>query len=341
MAPSIQKANQLWEQFSRPNGTGSSAGSPIDSVKDGQEFVTPSGLNSNASVGYPKLSVGSSFTSQISDHGRQPDVVFDDSTALYGDVTKTITEESSVNHDNGAQQPDDSVSDAEPELPSHAAENLPMSTQRRRTMLMDLPSSDDDLFPPLEVVLSQRNVKPEVTTKVPSKSANKDGQEPNVTTTGDSSLSSEESDYATPKPAQNSSRTSRRSTSQRSNSQPNPRTRSSVARSSETPASKSKAKKFVVPQGSQVMDLTISSEAEEEQSSLDARIPVFRRYQMASDDDDDYNDSGENGKKAGGWVNKKASSQVEAPKRTATRLRSSSQASLNPKSSRKKTVARF
>lgn len=335
MAQPIQKANQMWEQLSRLTRDKPSVGSSVDNVQDVPGLSTQSephpidGRDSNASVQYPKLSIGSSFTSQISDHGRQLDVVFEDSTALEGDLNKVTTESSSANHNNDMQLLDDLTFDIGRESPALPA-NVLATEAEGNEISPDLPSSDE-LFPPLEVVLSQRDIIPE------ERNRNGDDQEHNAMGEGDDeSLRESNSNFSTPKASKTGSRTTRRAASQ-----PNPRTRRSVARSSETPGSQSQRKEFAVPPGSQVMDLTLSSDGEEEQYPLDAYMPPFRRYKVADDDDDDYRDGDDNAEKGGGWVKKKASSQAEPPRRTGTRLRSSSQASSNPRSSRKKTVAKF
>ena len=338
MAQSIQNANQLWEQLSRPTRNKPNAESSVDNTHDTPELSTELGLDavggrdSNASILCPKLSIGSSFTSQISDHGRQPDVIFEDSTTLDGDLAKPAAEDSSATRDNDIEQPGDPVSDAEVDLPTHSAEIVQAAKGKGKQILLDLPSSDS-LFPPLEVVLSQRDTRRKERTA--SSNADEDDREHSaMALSGEESL--EDSNHSTPKASKSSSRTSRRSASQ-----PNPKTRSSVPRSSQTPVSQSEPEKFVIPEGSQTMDLTLSSDAEVEQDSLDAYMPAFRRYKMADDDDDDYRDGGR-GKKGGGWVKKKkASSQTESPRRSGKRLSSSSQTSSNARSSRKKTVAKL
>ena len=331
MAQPIQKANLLWEQLSRVTSNNPSASTAVV-TKEGQEVSTQggpdavNGQESNGSVQYPKLTVGSSFTSQISDHGRQPDPVFEDSTVVDGELLKASTEASLPNSDIDRQQADYVVTDIEPELPSQLASSASAGAKGKE-ILPDLPSSDD--FPPLEVVLSQRDIAAEERTPVfPARQIEEDQEDravasDDVTTPGPSSF--------LPKVPQNSTKIPRHAKSQH-----NGKTRSSVAHSSQSPAVKSQPTKFTVPKGSQILDLTLSSDVEEEQESFNAYMPAFRRYQIADNDDDDYGD-GDDGK-AAGWVKTKAS-QTETPRR-GKRLRSSSQASSSLRSTRKKAVAK-
>jgi hypothetical protein len=290
--------------------------------------------------------VGSSFTSQISDHGHQPDADFDDSIAFGVNSMKAPMEESSNQQDGTMgvdlslparkSAADDTVSDAEPELPRNPAQKLPESKGKGREIEEDQPSSDDSL-PSLDVVFSQREPKPEQPTSVSSRAPTKEDKEYHRARVSISQQSSEEFESLAPP---------------RSASQPNPKSRSSLARSPSGSASQSQQKKFIPPQGSQVMDLTLSSDVEENESQepvfedeeglegLDMVMPVFRRYKMADDDDDEYKDGDDKaGGKRKGWVKK--SSQTEGTKRTGTRARSLSQASPNQRGSRRKTVARF
>jgi hypothetical protein len=57
---------------------------PVGNVSQDTSLPSSTSLEkeSNTSLQYPKLSVGSSFSSQITDHGRQPDFDFEDTTAL-------------------------------------------------------------------------------------------------------------------------------------------------------------------------------------------------------------------------------------------------------------------
>ena len=330
MAQPIQKANLLWEQLSRVTSNNPSASTAVV-TKEGQEVATQGGPDAvngqdiNGSVQYPTLTAGSSLTSQISDHGRQPDPVFEDSTAVDGELLKASTEASLPNHDIDRQQADNVVTDIEPELPSQRASSASAGAKGKE-ILPDLPSSDD--FPPLEVVLSQRDIAAEERTPVfPARQIEED-QEDCAVASSDTTAPGPRSFM--PKSPQNSTKIPRHAKSQH-----NGKTRSSVARSSQSPAVKSQPTKFTVPKGSQILDLTLSSDVEEEQE-FNAYMPAFRRYKIADNDDDDYRD-GDDGK-AAEWVKTKAS-QTETPRR-GKRLRSSSQASSNLRSARKKAVAK-
>ncbi|KIN05719.1 hypothetical protein OIDMADRAFT_49234 [Oidiodendron maius Zn] len=329
MAQPIQKANLLWEQLSRVTSNNPPASTAVV-TKEGQEVSTQGGPDAvngqdiNGSVQYPKLTVGSSFISQISDHGRQPDPLFDDSTVVDGGLLKASTEASLPNHDIDRQQADYVVTDIEPELPSQPVSSGSAGAKGKE-ILPDLPSSDD--FPPLEVVLSQRDVAAEERTPVfPARQIEED-QEDCAVASSDATTPGPRSFM--PKLPQNSTKIPRHAKSQH-----NGKTRSSVARSSQSPAVKSQPTKFTVPKGSQILDLTLSSDVEEEQE-FNAFMPAFRRYKIADNDDDDYRD-GDDGKAAGRVKTKP--SQTETPRR-GKRLRSSSQASSNLRSTRKKAVA--
>ena len=74
-------------------------------------------------VEYPKLSIGSSFTSHVSDHGRQPDVHSDIGEALNADIPSAPNKtESSIGPLYDSSHPDDAMIDVEPDPklpPSH------------------------------------------------------------------------------------------------------------------------------------------------------------------------------------------------------------------------------
>jgi len=82
-----------------------------------------------------------------------------------------------------------------------------------------------------------------------------------------------------------------------------------------------------VPEGSQVMDLTMSSDAEPGSPVKTSKRP--RKYNLSSDDDEEYQS---------GWVPKKEREKVEKRRHTSVGLRDSSQTSLNK--NRRKTSAR-
>jgi hypothetical protein len=356
-ASSIQKANLVWEQLSRQTGQNANDQSPIDNVQAppersiGAESDAVSERTSNGNIIYPKLSIDSSFTTQISDHGRQPDALFEDTyntvltgddgqqpDALFKDTYNTIlggdlarpAGDSSTTHDNNMKQTDGLAFDAEMDLSSHSTKHVQPTNENE----IESPGlSSDDPFPPLEVIMSQRSATPKERTPRTSRNEHEDGDGDGHEPSAVASLG--KSNYSTPKASGNTR------TPKRSASQPNPKTRSSVPRSSQTPASQSQRKSFVIPEGSQVMDLTLSSDVEVDRDALDAYMPPFRRYKLADDDDDAYEDDASNSKKGGGWVKKKGSSQTDSPRGTGKRLRSSSQMSSNARSSRKKTVAKF
>lgn len=350
MAQPIQRAEVLWGQLARSTAAKPIVGSTVENGKDIPGLSTHVSAvderNGNATVQYPKLPIGSSFTSLISGHGRQPDAVFDDRTTLDGGISNAPIEESvnlqdggnddldfspseSAAHDDDMEQDHDPFSHIQQKPARNPGGKLLVARKRGQEILEQLSSSDDNL-PSLEEVFSQHTPKSEKSKASFPTAVTKDGE-----------LSSEESGRSTPKPFKGYSRTP-----QRPASQPNPKPRNSLVRSSQPPVSQSQPKQFVAPQGSQVLDLTLSSDDEDsivqepvvendpEPEPSDLALPSFRRYKMADDDDDDYRDT--KGKK-GGWVKK--SDKTEATR--ALRPRSSSQASPNAKTSRRRTVTRF
>ena len=360
--PNLGKAQELWEAL-QPTSSTSSVSSKGSKASPGPATALD-GAN-DTSVEYPKLSIGSSFTSQVSDHGHQPDVNFEESTGLTGGTPKAPTFED----DSFMNQADDPMTDVEQELPPNKSANPNNDQQKQADPFLDngeldvprmsrmnepvksrsktlevvqsSPSSDDD-FPTLEEFLSQRGTTRETTTPVSSNPARQVKAENMQNDTSDE-LSEDEDDEVTPQAVQKNSRPSKREHSlpSRSPVRKSPRqtqVRGSQPSASQAPPSQSQ-QKFVVPQGSQVMDLTMSSsDIEEEQDAVvsDADQPKrFRKYALDDDDDEDYSEQG------GGWVPKKSSSQkvAETRRQTSMGLKASSQSTLN--TSRRKTAARF
>jgi hypothetical protein len=358
--PNLGKAQELWEAL-QPKSRRSSV-SPKGSKASPGPSTGLDGAN-DTSVQYPRLSVGSSLTSQISDHGRQPDVSFGDSTGLSGDTPKAPAFED----DSFMNEQDDPMADVEQELPSHKSTNSSSDRQKPDGLFLDdeelhIPrrsrtngssksrskshdvlqgsSSSDDAFPSLEEVISQRDTTREKVTSVRSRPPRQIKAEKMQKNTGDQ-LSEDEEEEITPKASQKNSRPSRREHSLPSGSQirkspGNSQVRGSQPSASEAPPSQSQPK-FVIPQGSQVMDLTMSSsdiEDEEDVVVPEVEQPKrFRKYSLDDNDDDDYFEEG-------GWVPKKSSQKVvDSRRQTSTGLKASSQSSLN--TSRRKTTARF
>ncbi|KAF8854156.1 hypothetical protein BDZ45DRAFT_747814 [Acephala macrosclerotiorum] len=96
------KAQDLWEQL-KPKLRSKSADSEVESTKTSPDRAL--GLDgvderdSIAAIQYPKLSVTSSFTSQIQDHGRQPDFDFDDSVAIGADTPRAAELDGNITRD--------------------------------------------------------------------------------------------------------------------------------------------------------------------------------------------------------------------------------------------------
>lgn len=372
--PNLGKAQQLWEAL-QPKSRRSSVSSQGSKASPGP--ATGLGGADDTNVQYPKLSVGSSFTSQISDHGRQPDVNFDDSAGLSGDTPKAATFED----DSFMNQPDDPMTDVEQELPSNKSGNSTNGKQPQEDSFgLDDPFLDDeeagsvrkskthrpaksrsktlevlpgsrssnDAFPILKEVLLQRDTTREKTPPVRSTPARnikaenmqkKARDEPSEDEEENQEEEGEEEEEITPKASHKNLKPSRREYSLPSGSQARKFSRHSQVRGSQRQASQSRPSqrqpKFIVPQGSKVMDLTMtSSDVEEEEEVVVSEVEKpkrFRRYALSDDDDEDY--VGE-----GGWV-PKSSGPVETRRQTSVGLKASSQSSLN--TSRRKTTARF
>ncbi|TAQ90892.1 hypothetical protein B7494_g800 [Chlorociboria aeruginascens] len=210
--------------------------------------------NSNTSVQYPKLSIGSSFTSQITDHGRQPDFNFDDSAQLNDDTPKVPTDEEDLT-----------------ELPSKKPAHVDVEDEETE------PSSDDP-FPTLEVLFSQRSTKRKKSKPIPSKEPTKSAQESRKAMADLSDGESEDANQLTPKASQNQTRISNTQHFQDQPSQP---------RASQQP-------KFTIPQGSQVIALSSDDESQAEDepgqalNKEDIPVQAFKRY--GSDGDDNFHD---------------------------------------------------
>jgi hypothetical protein len=362
----------MWEMLAGTKSREPSAGSLVENGNQLSE-TSARAADSNVTVQYPKISVGSSFASQISDHGHQPDTVFDDRSALGADASKATTEESlnqqddvmtdgepdlasrkPVDHSKGVQQSDGPSSDIESDPPRQLIKKSPGAARKRSEVTEHRPSSDDE-FPPLEQVLSQHEPKVEKTTTVSSHVRIKEDTEYDKIMASLEEDPGEESDQLTPKASRN-----RTMISQRPASQPNLESRKSLARdsglrSSQTRVSQSQPQNFIIPQGTEVMDLTLSSDVDdgdnhvpnnqqddEEDDGPKSAVAVMRRfrtYKVADDDDEDFKDSDEDDRN--GWVKKKASSQSVTRRHTGTGLGTSSQTSLNSRSVRRRTAPRF
>jgi hypothetical protein len=125
----VPKAKPLWEQLAGLKKQRQVPGESLNVDNPKLSIEPPATLNGTdeqaggINIQYPTISVGSSFTSVISDHGRQPDVVFDDNTLLDLDTPKAMTEDPSL-----LDQQDDVMTETEQEVPS--ADNVNASEQR-------------------------------------------------------------------------------------------------------------------------------------------------------------------------------------------------------------------
>ena len=352
-------AQEMWEALqpkNRRNGASSSAASPKPSLGlDGT-----SEKDSTTSIQYPKLSVTSSFTSQVSDHGRQPDPTFDDSVITNGDTPKApafetdtllnqavdpmtdLEEPELLSHSNsGRQLLDDASSGDEPEPSRKSTINASAAPRSKtREILRGLPPSDD-MFPDFREVLSQRSTTKEKTASVRSKPLEVIKTEKSKKKARTEEHSGEEDTMS--RSNQGNARSSKRQSSP-TTSQTRKSSRRSKIRGPQPQASQSRPSQsqpqIASTQQSMVVDLTLSlSDAEGDKedvivSEVDEQPKRFRQYKLAEDDDDDFVDEG------AGWVPKKSSSQnpVGSRRRGSAGLMASSQSSLKP--SRTRTTAR-
>jgi hypothetical protein len=301
-----------------------------------------------ASVRYPGLSVGSSFTSQVADHGRQPDFDFEDTLNLSADrpnaggldfyklshdpqpdveseaarsaTPKEATNSSSVEID---------MSDVdEPELPPRESDNEYKAPQRNSPeILEDDPSSDESVLPTIEkMASSQKAMKRETAT--PTKSLKKDARHKKAVEALDDDVFE---DYQTTPTQKQGSFSGNRPSKGRNSEKPAYQPRASIPRASRPRPSQSQ------PQASQIVDLTMSSDIEAEPESEPDK--AVRRPSKRYDDGDD--DSYEDDDPKTGWIPKKHSNVrgAETRRHTSVGLRPSSQASLNTQN-RRKTSAR-
>lgn len=350
------RAQDLWDNFEARKSP--VAGTPMESPNP----FSYDGTNENdRSVVYPELIVGSSFTSQVTDHGRQPDFNFDDSTTTSVETPKVpsldVDEGPSTDAEPGLpthqsnedslviDQPDDSVF-VEPELPARKPTIIP----EVETNVSDDDSSDD--LPPPGSLFSQRSVKE----KTPL-GAGKDrlAEADKSYEKAMAGLSEESDNETTPKASrkqrqvshnrQSLGRPSQGTSQMVSQSQPAPRQPSNSfvpfkSRSASQPSgsqrsvsqrashARDSSQPFIQP-GTQVIDLCDSSDA-----GPDSPVRVQKRPKQSKPDSDSDDDV------QGGWVLKRenAIKGVETRRHTSVGLRDSSQTSLNQ--NRRKTSAK-
>ena len=279
------------------------------------------------------------FTSQIADHGRQPDFNFEDTLNLSADTPKAPSVESEEPRNPqpeviidarrrlapkvATESVDYVLSDTEePELPP----NRSLKYQSPHRDMSDIPEDDPsspDIFPTIEkMASSQMAAKRERVT--PTKSlSKKDAKTKRTTTELDDDIF--EDDQTTPKASQkqrsiSGSRAYKGKMSDKAASQPRP----SQSRS-----------KFEPSQATQVVDLTQTSSDIEVESEAEKDRGPFKKY-YNDDDDDSFEEEDKSG-----WRRKKDTSggEVEKRRHTGVGLRHSSQSALNTQG-RRKTSAR-
>ncbi|KAG0652943.1 hypothetical protein D0Z07_0132 [Hyphodiscus hymeniophilus] len=363
--PKMGRAQEMWEALQPTDGK--------TSVQNVTSNVSPGpsgGLDgsnekeSSTFIQYPKLSVTSSFTSQVSDHGRQPDVTFDDSIITNIDIPKVPAFE----NDSFMNQGDEPMTDSEePELPLHSSSS---SKQKQREDAMDwdgepeLPPkltindfaksrsitpdvlrgspSSDDMFPSLEEVLSQRDTTKEETTPVKTKASKSIKAEKGRKKAQSVDLDLSDNEDVTPRASQKHFRPSKgQSSPAASQTRKSPRHSKIRAFQTQPPQSRQTQSQpqHASTQQSVVVDLTLSSsevEAEPEEnfvvSDVEEQQKKFKTYTLSEDGDDED----------AGWVPKKSTSQKPVGTRrqsSGAGLKSASQSSFN--TTKKRTTARF
>jgi hypothetical protein len=301
-----------------------------------------------ASVRYPELSVGSSFTSQVADYGRQPDFTFEDTLDLNPDTPKAASLEyddmlTGPRPDLPRPAPQEEVTNSEskegdmsdidePELPPRKSVNTYKVPERSSYESREDDLSSDELELPTieEMVSSQMAMKRERGS--PTKSSTKKNAKHKKTMDAlDDDIFDD--NLTTAKASQKQrdvldSQLGKGRDSEKPASQP----RVPNPRASQLLPSQSQ------PQASQIVDLTISSEPEPESDSEHEK--KFRRPsgRYNGSDDDSYEE--DNNPKIG-WISKKDSKIQggDTRRHTSVGLRLSSQASLNTQN-RRKTSAR-
>jgi hypothetical protein len=324
--PYLGKAQKLWEGLQPKRKRRKSADSSASSSKasPGPAFGLD-GVDETPSVRYPKLSLGSSFTSQVTDHGRQPDFSFDDTAGISAGTSKALTPINDFHPDEESEhEPSisetNNKSDVEPDRP----------TRKTFSIADDCDSSD---FPAVEEVYHSQKTKrekpsPGTVKKTIKEDIDRNDRKPMVL--DDDS----DSDQVTPKASQKQRKLSQSRSKSRTSEKAASQQRVSIPRASQSRQSQSQP--FVLPPNSQVMDLTISSDAEpepEDESDVAPPNRTLKRYDLSDEDDEDYVDPS-------GWVPKSNNvRRVETRRQTSVGLRDSSQASLNAQN-RRKTTAR-
>ncbi|KAN0112873.1 hypothetical protein V8E51_005824 [Hyaloscypha variabilis] len=297
-----------------------------------------------ASVKYPELSVGSSFTSQIADYGHQPEFNFEDSLDLRADTPKGPSSEfDESSHDlqlnmvsesarsatsDGATESkgaDVVMSDNEIDEPVLLRRKSNNETNTLRTspgILEDDPSSEDLILPTIEeMASSQKALKWEKVT--PKKSSRKDVRHKKPMDALDDVL---EDDETTPKASQKQ-RSLSGNRKVRNSEKPPSQPRASIPRASQPRPSQSQ------PQASQIVDLTMSSDIEPEPESEPEKSAWRPSKRYDDEDDDSYEDEV---MPKTGWMPKNDSNALgENRRHTSIGLRPSSQASLNTQNRRK------
>lgn len=286
------KAMALWEKLGPKTKRASTSSvssietSPLPDISKDAAEKDPAPI-----VTYPKLSLGSSFTS---DHGRQPDFNFNDNAVL-------IAQESDVDMNPStemASEPDIEVTtvsrkssnfgldgnyslDEEPELPTPRKSNLRHNIHSESESEEEEDNGDDDdadvppsedSFPPLASLSQPNTIKREPSSQSIIKNPPSVSPKKSQIVLEDSE-DSEDSDVQNPTASQ-----SHRSAPQ---SQPM-KSRAAVLQPSVPAASQIK------PSQSQMIDLTMSSDVEPDDSDNAKPRPGFKTYNLVESDDDDY-----------------------------------------------------
>ncbi len=333
----LGRAQALWESLqpkSRRTSNDSSIGSEDISQEVSLTHAAPEEKDSNTSVQYPKLSVSSSFASQIADHGRQPDYDFRDSTATNSGKSSSFkdsqhrnleSDKASVNSVSKATESNrrDPLSNSDPELPTRNSINSRTNNTSRVSAGLEDTSLDE--FPTL-MTLSQQalSIKPEQTAPAPPKSKMERTVKKPLEVMNEGIA--DEDHETTPKPSQKQRHASQnRFAKGKETEKPASQSRSTSSRPCQARPSQSQS---LVQQGSQLLiDLTQSSDMEHEPPAPE----VDSKFKMNDLDDND---------EPTGWVSKKGTTLHGlggGRRQTGNAINNSSQADLNARDRRRTT----
>jgi hypothetical protein len=302
----FSNAEQIWNTMKQ---SPLKAVGPGQNAKDASPTMNLDGADERESnsVEHPKVSVNSSFTSQVTDHGRQPDFDFNDSTIIVGgnSASNLIA---GLDEDNGnlqASKPTPKKISGKvvpPEKSTLLSRDI-VDKRARRSHTKELSDDYDSDLPEIREIASQPLPKREKVSPF--------RRGPTLKKTEDTRAQSQGSNQSTPRKAKSATRRSE-------STKPPPR-------SSQLQKSQSQRQPYVPPAGTQITDLTISSDVEPD-SPPKRTTPKrkARTYNIGEHDDEEW----------GGYVDGKERSEPRETRNGSVGLRNSSQTMLNMKGKR-------